>query len=60
MLVTDSGLVNERSIAWESLNDVDQGTSEFYNGKFEKPKMQEPSQPPNGSSNDLEYEVMLQ
>jgi hypothetical protein len=43
MLVTDSGLVLERSIIWESLSDVDQGSSEFYNGQFIKPKITESS-----------------
>ncbi|KAI8371830.1 hypothetical protein BD560DRAFT_489473 [Blakeslea trispora] len=37
MLVTDSGLVNERSIVWESLNDVDQGSSAFFDGHFNSP-----------------------
>lgn len=36
MLVTDSGLLKERDIAWESLGDVDQSTSEFLNGMFNK------------------------
>lgn len=37
MLVTDSGLVLERSIIWESITDIDQGSSEFYNGHFKNP-----------------------
>lgn len=37
MLVTDSGLVLERTIIWESITDVDQGSSGFYNGNFETP-----------------------
>ncbi|GAN00822.1 protein FAM63B [Mucor ambiguus] len=41
MLVTDSGLVSERSVVWESLADVDQGSSEFFNGSFSKPNIQE-------------------
>lgn len=41
MLVTDSGLILERSIVWESLGDVDQGSSEFFNGNFKKPELQE-------------------
>lgn len=36
MLVTDSGLVKEKDIVWETLGDVDQGTSEFLNGMFNK------------------------
>jgi hypothetical protein len=43
MLVTDSGLVFERSVIWESLADVDQGSSEFFNGSFSKPNIQENS-----------------
>lgn len=43
MLVTDSGLVSERSVIWESLADVDQGSSEFCNGSFSKPNIQENS-----------------
>lgn len=48
MLVTDSGLVLERSIIWESLGDVDQSSSEFYDGCFSKPKIQQqqPQLPP--------------
>lgn len=41
MLVTDSGLILERSIVWESLGDVDQSSSEFFNGNFKKPELQE-------------------
>ncbi|KAI7908088.1 uncharacterized protein BX663DRAFT_19884 [Cokeromyces recurvatus] len=37
MLITDSGLVLERSIVWESLSDIDQGSSEFLDGFFNKP-----------------------
>ncbi|RHZ44273.1 hypothetical protein Glove_744g8 [Diversispora epigaea] len=36
ILVTDAGFVHERSAVWESLIDVDQGASEFVNGKFIK------------------------
>ncbi|KAG2202398.1 hypothetical protein INT47_008869 [Mucor saturninus] len=38
MLVTDSGLVLERTIIWESITDVDQGSSGFFNGNFETPR----------------------
>ncbi|EPB90420.1 hypothetical protein HMPREF1544_02786 [Mucor circinelloides 1006PhL] len=48
MLVTDSGLVSERSVVWESLADVDQGSSEFCNGSFSKPNIQENTS--NGST----------
>ncbi|KAI9281060.1 hypothetical protein BY458DRAFT_544415 [Sporodiniella umbellata] len=34
MLVTDSGFVKEKSITWESLGDVDQGSAEFFNDSF--------------------------
>ncbi|KAI8967714.1 hypothetical protein BDF20DRAFT_917319 [Mycotypha africana] len=47
MLVTDSSLVNERSIVWESLNDIDQGSSEFFDGYFRKS---------NGAPPDVEQE----
>lgn len=33
-LVTDSGLVSVKSFVWESLGDVDQGSSEFFDGEF--------------------------
>lgn len=36
MLVTDSGLVSEHSIVWESLGDVDQSSSEFFNSEFKR------------------------
>ncbi|KAI8047848.1 uncharacterized protein B0P05DRAFT_565268 [Gilbertella persicaria] len=34
MLVTDAGLVSEGSVVWESLNDIDQGSSAFFNSQF--------------------------
>ncbi|CAG8795993.1 14878_t:CDS:2, partial [Cetraspora pellucida] len=34
--VTDAGFVNEHSVVWESLIDVDQSASEFVNGQFRK------------------------
>ncbi|CAG8718738.1 25573_t:CDS:2 [Dentiscutata erythropus] len=36
ILVTDAGFVNEHSVVWESLIDVDQSASEFVNGQFRK------------------------
>ncbi|KAG9285992.1 hypothetical protein G9A89_022668 [Geosiphon pyriformis] len=36
VLVTDAGFVNQRSVVWESLTDVDQSASEFLNGLFFK------------------------
>ncbi|CAO3625558.1 unnamed protein product [Cunninghamella blakesleeana] len=33
-LVTDSGYVSESNIVWETLNDIDQGTSVFVNSDF--------------------------
>jgi hypothetical protein len=41
MLVTDSGLISERNVIWESLGDVDQSSSEFFNGNFNKPTIEE-------------------
>ncbi|KAI9483456.1 MAG: hypothetical protein EXX96DRAFT_479020 [Benjaminiella poitrasii] len=37
MLVTDSGLALESSVIWESLSDIDQGSSEFLDGFFNRP-----------------------
>lgn len=51
MLVTDSGLVKEEGIVWESLGDVDQSTSEFLNGMFKRSNPQENS---NDEDRDLE------
>ncbi|KAI8335787.1 hypothetical protein BC941DRAFT_429357 [Chlamydoabsidia padenii] len=36
-LVTDSGLVSELNIVWETLGDIDQGSSEFVNSQFTRP-----------------------
>lgn len=36
-LVTDSGLVSESNVVWETLGDVDQATSEFVNSQFCRP-----------------------
>ncbi|CAG8714746.1 10675_t:CDS:2, partial [Scutellospora calospora] len=33
---TDAGFVNETSVVWESLIDVDQSASEFVNAQFRK------------------------
>lgn len=43
-LVTDYGYVRETSIVWESLSDIDQGLSEFYDGLFRKPEIHPESQ----------------
>lgn len=43
-LVTDYGYVRETDIVWESLSDIDQGLSEFYNGLFRKPEIHAQSQ----------------
>ncbi|KAF1798927.1 hypothetical protein FB192DRAFT_1394037 [Mucor lusitanicus] len=63
MLVTDSGLVSERSIVWESLADVDQGSSEFCNGSFSKPSAQESSSNTNAAvqdaNTDLDYAIAV-
>ncbi|CAG8475648.1 9925_t:CDS:2 [Ambispora leptoticha] len=39
VLVTDAGFVNERSVVWETLTDVDQSNSEFLNAQFLKGKV---------------------
>jgi len=52
MLVTDSGLVSERSVVWESLADIDQGSSEFCNGSFSKPNIQGSSSNSNTAVQD--------
>lgn len=57
MLVTDSGLVSERSIVWESLADVDQGSSEFCNGSFSKPSAQESSSNTNAAVQDANTDL---
>ncbi|KAI8994762.1 hypothetical protein BDB01DRAFT_846767 [Pilobolus umbonatus] len=41
MLVTDSGLVSQQSVVWESLGDVDQSSSEFFSGTFSKADIKE-------------------
>ncbi|CAO3617974.1 unnamed protein product [Cunninghamella echinulata] len=33
-LITDTGYVSESNIVWETLNDIDQGTSKFVNSEF--------------------------
>ncbi|KAL1914642.1 uncharacterized protein VTP21DRAFT_8053 [Calcarisporiella thermophila] len=35
-LVTDASFVGERKVVWESLLDLDQSTSEFFDGKFSR------------------------
>lgn len=57
MLVTDSGLVSQRSVVWESLGDIDQGSSEFFDGAFCKPKMIQdiPENVGNDGDTELEY-----
>ncbi|CEP10845.1 hypothetical protein [Parasitella parasitica] len=63
MLVTDSGLVSERSIIWESLADVDHGSSEFRNGSFSKPNVQENRNSSNhvveNVNTDLDYAIAV-
>ncbi|ORE22702.1 hypothetical protein BCV71DRAFT_240882 [Rhizopus microsporus] len=39
MLVTDSGFIKEESVVWESLGDTDQGSSQFFNGLFNRPAL---------------------
>ncbi|ORZ06716.1 hypothetical protein BCR42DRAFT_427072 [Absidia repens] len=64
-LVTDSGLVSEENIVWETLGDVDQGTSEFVNSQFVQPPPAR-IRPTSGSSQnqdretaDLDYAIAL-
>ncbi|KAI8365203.1 uncharacterized protein BYT42DRAFT_589150 [Radiomyces spectabilis] len=67
MLVTDSSLASERSFVWESLSDVDQGMSEFFDSHFQKPhETGLPSSPQlhgqtSGSDDrtDLDYAIAL-
>ncbi|KAI8150352.1 hypothetical protein BJV82DRAFT_18158 [Fennellomyces sp. T-0311] len=60
ILVTDSGLASEGSVVWESLGDVDQGSSEFFDSAFRKPEVirSEPPIIPNDST-DLDYVLAL-
>ncbi len=39
-LATDSAFLLEDEVVWESLGDVDQAASEFYNGKFHKTRIE--------------------
>ncbi|KAI8644800.1 hypothetical protein BD408DRAFT_412898 [Parasitella parasitica] len=63
MLVTDSGLVSERSVIWESLADVDQGSSEFRSSSFSKPNIQESKNSSNhvvaDVNADLDYAIAV-
>lgn len=58
MLVTDSGLVSQRSVVWESLGDIDQGSSEFFDGAFCKPKMIQDIPETEGNDGDTELEYV--
>ncbi|KAJ1650495.1 hypothetical protein IWQ61_008721 [Dispira simplex] len=49
LLVTDSGLVNNRHVVWESLRDIDQEGSQFYTHRFQHPKENDSS---NGASDN--------
>ncbi|KAI7854024.1 hypothetical protein BDC45DRAFT_509624 [Circinella umbellata] len=63
ILVTDSGLVSEKSIVWENLGDVDQGASEFFNSDFKKPEIiRSPPLPATATgdpSADMDYILAL-
>ncbi|KAI9314910.1 hypothetical protein BX666DRAFT_1964635 [Dichotomocladium elegans] len=60
ILVTDQGLVNEKSIVWESLGDIDQGSSEFFDGKFNKPQITQALPNMSSEENDeLDYALAL-
>ncbi|KAI8098506.1 uncharacterized protein BX664DRAFT_318881 [Halteromyces radiatus] len=63
-LVTDSGLVSESQVIWETLGDVDQGTSEFVNSQFIQPLSTRPSssarqEQENRETADLDYAIAL-
>ncbi|KAG0194215.1 hypothetical protein DFQ28_000934 [Apophysomyces sp. BC1034] len=64
-LVTDSGLVSERAFVWESLTDVDQGTAEFFDDQFRKPRIasqeatQHHRQSRTDESTDLDLAIAL-
>ncbi|KAI9013779.1 hypothetical protein CLU79DRAFT_768696 [Phycomyces nitens] len=59
-LVTDSGLVKERSFVWESLADIDQGASEFFDGIFNKPLLKSPQDDVRVSDMDLAIALSLE
>lgn len=60
MLVTDSGLVSQKSVVWESLGDIDQGSSEFFDGSFCKPQMIQDIPENNvGADGDTELEYVF-
>ncbi|KAI7869319.1 hypothetical protein BDF14DRAFT_351177 [Spinellus fusiger] len=58
-LVTDSGLVKERSFVWESLADIDQGASEFFDGFFKKPSLGGQNQTSSREESDLDLAIAL-
>ncbi|KAI9339854.1 hypothetical protein BD770DRAFT_399956 [Pilaira anomala] len=57
MLVTDSGLVLERSVIWENITDIDQGASQFYNGNFKT--RQEEDISIKDANTDLDYAIAI-
>ncbi|KAI7883548.1 DUF544-domain-containing protein [Lichtheimia hyalospora FSU 10163] len=59
MLVTDSGLVSQKSVVWESLGDIDQGSSEFFDGSFCKPSMIQDIPENVGADGDTELDYAL-
>ena len=59
MLVTDSGLVSQKSVVWESLGDIDQGSSEFFDGSFCKPSMIQDIPENVGADGDTELEYVF-
>ncbi|SAM00203.1 hypothetical protein [Absidia glauca] len=64
-LVTDSGLVSESNVVWETLGDVDQATSEFVNSQFCRPPPARissttlPEQANDQETADLDYAIAL-
>ncbi|ORY92070.1 hypothetical protein BCR43DRAFT_518075 [Syncephalastrum racemosum] len=48
-LVTDSGFIGQNSYVWESLNDVDQGMSEFFDSGFQPSRVLGDPAPPRSA-----------
>ncbi|KAI8368407.1 FAM63A-like protein [Choanephora cucurbitarum] len=60
MLVTDSGLLNQQSIVWESLNDIDQGSSAFFDSQFRPPVVHDhPYVATKNPDTDLDHAIAI-
>ncbi|KAI8061662.1 hypothetical protein BC940DRAFT_310085 [Gongronella butleri] len=59
ILVTDSGLVREENIIWETLGDIDQGTSEFVDSYFLPPGTRQPPFGHDPKMTDLDYALAV-